>query len=225
MSRPSVDLPEPDSPTSPRHSPLRIWKLTPSTALTEAPRRAGKCFTTSSTRTSGSVGTGLFAGARTASGSANLADSGIMHARGGAGSHVEKLARTHLLVRTIHGHPAGGRVARRRRLERWLLAEASVDAEGAPGVEAAAGGRADQVRREALDRAQPLLLSRIHTGHRAQQRPGVRVLWTAEDLLHGSLLDDLAGVHHDHASAQPGHDAQVVGDHDDGRVQLLVQVT
>ena len=32
--RPTVDLPQPDSPTSPRVSPGRIEKLTPSTANT-----------------------------------------------------------------------------------------------------------------------------------------------------------------------------------------------
>src|SRR5215831_4385233 len=225
MSRPSVDLPQPDSPTSPRHSPLRIWKVTPSTALTDAPRRAGKCFTTSSTRTSASVSAGLFAGACTASGSANLGGSSAVYARSGSRSHVEKLARTHLLIRAIHGDPARGRVARRCRLEGWLVAEAAVHAEGAPGVEPAAGGRADQVGREALDRAQPLMLNRVHARHGAQQRPGVRVLWTAEDLLYRPLLHDLTGIHHDHSRAQSRNDPQVVRDHDDGRVQLLVQVT
>src|SRR5438105_13377994 len=53
-SRPSVDLPHPDSPTSPTVSPRCTSKLTPSTALTLAPTPAGKCFTTSVTRRSGS---------------------------------------------------------------------------------------------------------------------------------------------------------------------------
>src|SRR6185503_10122243 len=34
IARPSVDLPQPDSPTSPNVSPLRISRLTPSTAFT-----------------------------------------------------------------------------------------------------------------------------------------------------------------------------------------------
>src|SRR5690242_13253315 len=48
--RPTVDLPQPDSPTSPRVSPSRIEKLTPSTANTVPPARcirplcSGKCF-------------------------------------------------------------------------------------------------------------------------------------------------------------------------------------
>src|SRR5262249_36498733 len=133
MSRPSVDLPQPDSPTSPRHSPLRIWKVTPSTALTDAPRRAGKCFTTSSTRTRASVSAGLLAGACRAGGSATLEGPSAVSARGGSRSHVEKLTRPHLLIRAIHGAPARGRVTRRCRLEGWLVAEAAVQAEGAPG--------------------------------------------------------------------------------------------
>ncbi len=50
MHRPVVDLPQPDSPTSPSVSPFRIVKLTSSTAWTRAtsreksPPRMGKYF-------------------------------------------------------------------------------------------------------------------------------------------------------------------------------------
>src|SRR2546423_14326399 len=50
MQRPVVDLPQPDSPTSPKVSPRRILKLTSSTALTVSlpapnnPPPAGKYF-------------------------------------------------------------------------------------------------------------------------------------------------------------------------------------
>jgi hypothetical protein len=51
-----VDLPQPDSPTTPRVSPSRTVKETPSTALTAPtcfwktiPRVTGKCFFRSST--------------------------------------------------------------------------------------------------------------------------------------------------------------------------------
>src|SRR3954469_4888542 len=53
--RPTVDLPQPDSPTSASVSPSRIEKLTPSTAYTvpparcKMPLRIGKCFFKSST--------------------------------------------------------------------------------------------------------------------------------------------------------------------------------
>src|SRR5690625_5882135 len=57
-----VDFPQPDSPTIPRVSPLRSWKLTPSTALTSptwrrttTPWVSGKCLTSSSTPSTGSA--------------------------------------------------------------------------------------------------------------------------------------------------------------------------
>ena len=56
---PMVDLPQPDSPTSPSVSPLAIAKLTPSTAFTSPTRRCssppwiGKCFTRLSTSRTG----------------------------------------------------------------------------------------------------------------------------------------------------------------------------
>ena len=56
MARPVVDLPQPDSPTSPSVSPLRSEKLMPATACTAVlPRRKVTCR--SSTRSKGSVET------------------------------------------------------------------------------------------------------------------------------------------------------------------------
>ena len=61
MQRAIVDLPQPDSPTTPSVSPSRSANETPSTALTEAtsfwktmPRVIGKCFFRFSTTSSSS---------------------------------------------------------------------------------------------------------------------------------------------------------------------------
>jgi len=61
MQRAIVDLPQPDSPTTPRVSPSRSVNETPSTAFTEAtsfwktmPRVTGKCFFRFSTTSSSS---------------------------------------------------------------------------------------------------------------------------------------------------------------------------
>src|ERR1700680_5067903 len=70
MTRPRVVLPQPDSPTSPSVSPLRISKLTSSTALTSAtlrwkrmPEVTGKYILTprTSTRFSPAAGVGVVA--------------------------------------------------------------------------------------------------------------------------------------------------------------------
>ena len=59
--RPVVDLPHPDSPTSPSVSARSMWKLTPSTARTypttcrNTPAVTGKCITRSRTRTNGAA--------------------------------------------------------------------------------------------------------------------------------------------------------------------------
>ena len=62
-SRPSVDLPQPDSPTMPSVSPRRTARETPSTAWTTSPpearlkllERTGKCFTSSTASSSTSL--------------------------------------------------------------------------------------------------------------------------------------------------------------------------
>ena len=57
IARPVVDLPQPDSPTSPSVSPRRTSRLMPDTALTTRPvRPTGNSTTRSSTRSSDVVG-------------------------------------------------------------------------------------------------------------------------------------------------------------------------
>src|SRR5579859_5005958 len=119
-SLPSVDLPHPDSPTSPSVSPSRISRLTPSTAFTEVPTPAGKCFTTFTTRSSasGSAGSVVVTAGRgsaidrlavLASGRSGQLDLDRWADAGGRpGPGVDDVRRSHLLVSPLHGHPAGG---------------------------------------------------------------------------------------------------------------------
>ena len=60
--------------------------------------------------------------------------------------------------------------------------------------------------------------------HRCQQRLCVRVLRVVEDLSRGSGLHDQALAHHGDPVGQVRHHAHVVGDQDDGAVQLVAQV-
>ena len=59
--------------------------------------------------------------------------------------------------------------------------------------------------------------------HRGHQRPGVGMARPVEQLEHGRLLDLAAGVHHHHAVAALGDDAEVVGDHDHAHAELALQ--
>src|SRR6476661_4747056 len=101
--RPTVDLPHPDSPTSPSVSPLRIVKLTPSTAYTAPPARCrkplrtGKCFFKSRT-------------SRTASASGIAASVEFVRAPAG-----RPMSRPFLLVRRIGGTAARLRMRAARR--------------------------------------------------------------------------------------------------------------
>ena len=64
----------------------------------------------------------------------------------------------------------------------------------------------------------------VETGQRAQQAPGVGVLGVVEDLLDRPLLDDLPGVHDQHAVGDLGDDAEIVGDQDHRQVAVAVQL-
>src|SRR5579862_7034956 len=95
-----------------------MLKLTPSTAFTEAPTPALKCFTTLTTRSSGSTaGTKGCAGATAVSVTDRLRDSGG-HLGGGkpATGRVDAAGRSragvldvrgpHVGICALHGHPA-----------------------------------------------------------------------------------------------------------------------
>src|SRR5258708_4769009 len=123
-SRPRVDLPQPDSPTNPRVSPRLIWNDTPSTAWTFWPNPAGKCLTTSSTSTSGAS-------------SITRLPLGYEVAGTRAGADIDQVGRAHLLVGPLHLHPAACLLAGGDLLQGRLFATALLDAEGAPGGEAA----------------------------------------------------------------------------------------
>src|SRR3712207_961665 len=108
-----VDLPQPDSPTTPSVSPLRTLKLTPSTAFTAAtcfwktiPRVTGKCFFRfSTTRSSSPAGT-PFAPAAAA---LDIVLGSLRHV---AGEELIGLAILRLLVQVARLHVT--RVARDR---------------------------------------------------------------------------------------------------------------
>src|SRR5207245_1931811 len=76
-----------------------------------------------------------------------------------------------------------------------LILESFLDPKRAPRVEAAAGRRPQQVGGHTLDGTQALVAQGIDARHALEKRPRVRVLGVREDLLDGSLLDDLTGIH------------------------------
>ena len=91
-------------------------------------------------------------------------------------------------------------------------------------MEPAAGRRAQEVRRDALDRPQSFMAKGIDAWNRFQKRPRIRMLRPVEDLIDRSLFDDLPGVHDEDPCAQAGDHAHVVCDHDDRGPKLLIQV-
>ena len=64
----------------------------------------------------------------------------------------------------------------------------------------------------------------VELGHRRQQGLGVGVAHVGEELSGSRLLDDLAGVHDEHAVGPAGDDAHVVGDEDDRHLQLPAEL-
>src|SRR5260221_9043359 len=209
MDRPSVDLPQPDSPTSPSVSPWRIARSTPSTALTRAtvrprmPERTGNQVRSPRTSRMGSAAV-----------------------QGGPG--LDRAATASATSRPIEpgavlGDPAARQLAAYREQVRFL-AVAATDRERAARLELAAGRQPDHVRRRAVDRLQRLAIIGVEPRDGAEQRPRVGVLRVGEDIPGRALLDDPPRVHHHHPVAHPGDHAEVVGDQDRRRPEVTVQV-
>src|SRR5712692_7845407 len=191
--RPSVDLPQPDSPTRPRVSPCLISRSTPSTARTQAtvrwrtPAVTGKYFLRPRTSTSGSAEVQALLSL------AAVAVSGIQ-------------------VLSGLGHPAGGELRLADRLQGRRLLGAALDPEGAAGMKGASARRADQVRRQTLDRLERLPVVVVQARDGAQQGPRVGMLGAGEDVVGRARLHDLARVHHQHALAHVGFNAQAAAE-------------
>src|SRR6266581_3164648 len=204
--RPSVDFPQPDSPTRPSVSPASISRSTPSTAWTCARVR---CITPDAT------GNQTFRSVTETSGSLTV------HARV-RGLAVAASATFQLRPRLRDPARRLLRVADAQ--ERRHVARALLDPECAPRVERASAREVDQVRWQALDGLERLVGLRVEARDGAKQRPRVGVLWMGENVRGRPGLDDLAGVHDDQTLAHPGDDAEVVRDQDRRRAEIAVHV-
>jgi hypothetical protein len=60
--------------------------------------------------------------------------------------------------------------------------------------------------------------------HRSEQGPSIRVLRLIENLINRAIFDDLAGIHDRDIIGHVGNDTEVVGDENNRKIQLLLQV-
>src|SRR3981081_3525031 len=113
-------------------------KLTPSTALTRVPRRAGKCLTRFSTRTRGSAETAAGASRSAVSVDTDhlalveylgLLAAGRVDPRSSPGADVDDVLGAHLPVGALHRDPAGGVLRRPHLLQLGVVGEALLNPE------------------------------------------------------------------------------------------------
>src|SRR5207342_2331821 len=200
MHRPSVDFPQPDSPTSPTISPSPTSRSTPSTARrtgrgwrrSRRPKlpRSGKTIESPRTSRTGS-----------ATGNHGLAASVL-----GARLVVDTCCRA-----AGYEWPQGE-----------LATRAVGPREPAARMKAATRRRRGEVRRRARNRREPLP-SYLEVRHGAKQAQRVRMVRLAEDRPDRAELDHLAGVHHRDVLAGLSDDRQVVRDEDDADLQPLAK--
>src|SRR5262245_28666108 len=103
-----------------------------------------------------------------------------------------------------------------------LLDRASGHGCGTAWMKSASPGQGREVWRLAGNRIEGLLAAELR--HRAHEGPRVGMLGFVEQLAYGRVLDDPARVHHGDAVAHLGHDAEVVGDEDEGHARLALDV-
>src|SRR3989442_2000998 len=209
-SRPVVVFPQPLSPTTPRISPCRMSKLTPSTAWTycsgpnrdpRKPDLIGNIFTRFWTRYTTSPDA----------------------ASGTAPSVTAISALPHRALVDLLREVAEGPVARRDLHHRGVLGAADLLRDPAPRVEPAARGRVREGRRAPRDRAEALPVP-LDARERGHQPDRVRVRGTVEHLADVPVLEQLASVHDPDLLRDLRDDGDVVRDDDHRDVQLPLEV-
>ena len=207
IERPTVVLPHPDSPTRPSVSPLRMVKLTLSTACTQADdalqHAASHREVLHQLADFDQVLRALLRelvslhGAARSDGERGLMPLGFLvqpTANGMTRSDLEQ-------VRLLFG------------ADRQLVPELGAAARG----EAASGRQVHQIGDDSRDDFEPILDQPQH-GHRGGQALRVGMKGLVEQRQYGGLLDDASGIHHRHTIRHLGDDAQVVRDQDDAGV-------
>ena len=231
-----VDLPQPDSPTRPSVSPRRTCERhagdgghvadgAPEHAAADrevlhqvawrraaAPRRSvalGATATVSVTWRSPAGSMTTSAATRSARSTSARSESTV--------TLGERLGVVAGRAVGVAGRPAAARAPRSSQ-------RPGEPGEAAARVERAARRASDERRRRALDRHQRLVADVVEPGQAGQQAERVRVAGLVEDLVGGAHLHLAAGVHHHHLVGEAGHHAEVVGDEDDRRVDLVLDV-
>ncbi len=109
------------------------------------------------------------------------------------------------------------------RRQDWRLLAANLAHPVATLLEGAAGGQTQQVGRIARNGGQHFPFG-IEAGNGAQQTFGVWVARAIEDIVYLAVLHGTTGIHHQHLVADTGDHAKVMGDHDDGGVELALEL-
>src|SRR5215831_7699429 len=221
-SRPTVDLPQPDSPTSASVSPASTLKETPSTARTtreampNSERRTTKCLETFSSDKSGVAlmpTHRLISLSRRVAGRASLqrpgATSNAWHAR-----RIREHRRPHSCHQRLQRcAPAARQMAHANGGERRRLGTAARLGEGTPAGETAAHKPSRKRRHAPRDRGKALARG-IEKRNGAEQAYRVGMLRRREQMLRWRQLHDLTGIHHSDLVAGLRHHAQVVRNQD-----------
>ena len=214
--RPSVDLPQPDSPTRPTVSPRRTSRSTPSTAWSWPVVRLRKpCLTGK-----------YFLRPRTAAGASPIADAaGLSSALLDAGSRpLTTRCRSGSSRAAALAQPARRLLRRRPRAAGGSSVAQRVEGVVAARREPAAARPVERARHHAADRLERRRVAHPEQRDRRSSASVYGCCGLVEDLVHGAALDDLAGVHHGDLVDHLRDHAEVVGDQEDRHPELLAQV-
>ena len=221
MVRPSVDLPHPDSPTSPSVSPARTAKLTSSTAWTVRDRALHDPLADREVLLLTWANLERAEPRPTRPPWSRAVTAGCFRARRDRGVAVGALVsrrRSQQRSEMARGAHAV--------LERRLLLLALLERVRTAGRNLQPLRRVDQRRRHPLDRVQALDPWPVETWECEPRRPHVYgMLRVVEDVARRTALDDLTGVHDHDTLGDLGDHAEIVADEQDGDTRVGLDLT
>src|SRR5438045_7654403 len=119
----------------------------------------------------------------------------------------------------LYGEMAARDVSLADLIKRRMLALAEIPGIGTPLTEAAAAGPIGRSGNCSGNHIETLALV-ADLWHRVHQSFSVGMMRGGEEPLDLRFLHDFSRVHHDHSRRRLGDDAEIVGDHQDGAVEI-----
>ena len=106
---------------------------------------------------------------------------------------------------------------------RWHLAQANLHTCFATRCKRTTCRRVQKIHRSSFDRNQSLMFLGIQSRDRTDQSLGIHMVWTIENIICRTILDDSSCIHNRNAVTHGSNNTQIMCDHDDRHAEFVLE--